>query len=112
MTQETRARLRGEAFRVDFLKTISFKLKNKVCDSCSKARHTWSPFSLSQIRTKECFETFELIHCDVRGKYCTPSLSGAKYFLTIVDDYSMYVWIFLIKHKNDVFKCLSTFIKW
>ncbi|GAU27524.1 hypothetical protein TSUD_147180 [Trifolium subterraneum] len=31
---------------------------------------------------------FNLIHCDVWGKYHTPSHSGIHYFLTIVDDYT------------------------
>ncbi|KAI3722512.1 hypothetical protein L2E82_33551 [Cichorium intybus] len=96
----------GKLAKVDFLKNISFKLK--VCDSCSKAKHTRSPFSLSEIKTTQCFE---LIHCDVWGKYRTPSLSGANYFLTIVDDFSRSVWIFLIKHKNDASKCLIDFHK-
>ncbi|KAJ9552385.1 hypothetical protein OSB04_016430 [Centaurea solstitialis] len=99
---------KGKLTKVDFLKNVSFNIKDNFCDSCSKAKHTRSPFSLSQIKTKECFE---LIHCDVWGKYRIPSLSGANYFLTVVDDFSRSVWIFLIKHKNDASKCLIDFHK-
>ncbi|KAJ0921573.1 putative RNA-directed DNA polymerase [Helianthus annuus] len=77
--------------KVEFLKGFSFNLRNNICDSCSKAKHTRSPFPLSEIKTKECFE---LLHCDVWGMYRVPSFSGANYFLTIVDDYSRNVWIF------------------
>ncbi|XP_010418794.1 PREDICTED: uncharacterized protein LOC104704393 [Camelina sativa] len=37
--------------------------------------------------------------CD--GPYCTPSSSGARYFLTIVDDYSRSVWIYLQHNKTE-----------
>lgn len=94
--------------KVDFLKGVSFNLRNNVCDSCSKAKHTRSPFPLSEIKIKECFE---LLHCDVWGKYRVPSFSGAKYFLTIVDDFSRNVWIFLVKYKNDASTCLMNFCK-
>ncbi|KAJ0951185.1 putative RNA-directed DNA polymerase [Helianthus annuus] len=94
--------------KIEFLKGVSFNLRNNVCDSCSKAKHTRSPFPLSEIKTKECFE---LLHCDVWGKYRIPSYSGANYFLTIVDDFSRNVWIFLIKYKSDASNCLMNFCK-
>lgn len=59
---------------------------DQVCDSCSKAKHTRLSFPNSNSRTNSCFE---LIHCDIWGKYRFESLSGASYFLTIVDDYSV-----------------------
>ncbi|KAF5812650.1 putative RNA-directed DNA polymerase [Helianthus annuus] len=94
--------------KVDFLKGVSLNLRNKICDSCSKAKHTRSSFNLSEIKTKECFE---LLHCDVWGKYRFQSLSGANFFLTIVDDYSRHVWVFLIKRKSDASTCLVNFCK-
>lgn len=44
---------------------------------------------------------FELIHCDLWGPYRTSSHSGAKYFLTIVDDYSRGVWLYLLADKSE-----------
>lgn len=96
----------GKLTKVDFLKNASFNLKEKVCDSCAKAKHTRSPFPISQTKTKECFE---LLHCDIWGKYRTPSFSGTNYFLTIVDDFSRSVWVFLIKQKSDASGCLIFF---
>lgn len=72
--------------QIDFLGGISF---NKMCDSCSKAKHTKQPFPTSGIKTNSCFE---LLHCDVWGKYRFPSHWGARYFLTIIDDFSRSVW--------------------
>lgn len=80
----------------DFTKNASFKTVD--CDSCAKAKHTRLPFPISSIRSKECFE---LLHCDIWGRYRNPSTSGASYFLTVVDDYSRSVWVFLLKHKFE-----------
>uniref|UniRef100_A0A251T4I4 Uncharacterized protein n=1 Tax=Helianthus annuus TaxID=4232 RepID=A0A251T4I4_HELAN len=54
------------------------------CDSCVKAKFARLPFPISTTKTNACFD---LIHCDVWGKYRTPSLSRASYFLTIVNDF-------------------------
>lgn len=92
--------------RVNFLKEVSSSFRNKVCDSCNKAKLTRLPFPISSIKTTNCFE---LIHCDVWGKYRKPSLTGANYFLTIVDDYSRAVWVYLLKHKHEASTCLIDF---
>ena len=69
------------------------------CDSCIKAKQTRLPFQVSAIKSKSCFE---LIHCDIWGKYNTATITGAHYFLTIVDDHSRGVWVYLMKHKSEV----------
>lgn len=52
---------------------------------------------------------FSLIHCDVWEPYRTPSSSGALYFLTIVDDHSRAVWIYLMLEKSEVASFLRNF---
>ena len=66
-------------------------------DICFKAKQTRKVFpnSLNKADT-----LFSLIHCDVWGPYRTPSSSGALYFLTIVDDHSRAVWIYLMLEKS------------
>ncbi|KAJ0452966.1 putative RNA-directed DNA polymerase [Helianthus annuus] len=88
---------------IEFLKNISL---NDLCDSCSKAKHARLPFSNSFIKTNTCFD---LVHCDIWGKYHTPSFSGANYFLTIVDDHSRATWVFLLKFKHEASKWLKFF---
>ncbi|MFS7957032.1 putative RNA-directed DNA polymerase [Helianthus anomalus] len=90
---------------IDFLKNIPF---NKVCDSCSKEKLTRKPFPISTTKTGECFD---LIHCDIWGRYRVPSSSGARYFLTIVDDFSRSVWLFLLKFKHEASTSLKFFHK-
>lgn len=42
--------------------------------------------------------------------YRVPSSCGATYFLTIVDDFSQAVWIFLLLEKSEVRTVLPNFI--
>lgn len=77
------------------------------CDSCLRAKQTMLPFSRSEIKSTSCFD---LIHCDIWGGYKVASLSGAHYFLTIVDDYSRATWVYLLAHKSDVGYYLRSFV--
>jgi hypothetical protein len=36
------------------------------------------------------------------GPLATPSVHNHRYFLTVLDDHSRYVWIILLKHKSKV----------
>jgi transposase InsO family protein len=82
-------------------------LKNKVCDTCQRAKQTRETFPLS---SKHASDVFDLIHCDLWGAYRTPSSCGASYFLTIVDDCSRAVWIFLLIDKKEVSQTLTNFL--
>jgi hypothetical protein len=46
----------------------------------------------------------ELLHMDLMGPTRTSSLDGKKYILVIVDDYSRYTWVLLIREKSDAFE--------
>jgi len=80
---------------------------NKCCDSCHHAKQARSSFPVSAIKTDE---TFELIHYDVWGPYQTPSVSGAHYFLSIVDDYTKITWVYLMQAKSEVYTRLVFFM--
>jgi histone deacetylase 1/2 len=43
----------------------------------------------------------ELIHSDVWG-LAIASSGGFKYYVSFVDDYLRFCWIYLLKHKSDV----------
>ena len=51
-----------------------------------------------------------MIHVDIWGGYKVASISGARYFLTIVDDFTRCTWIFLMRHKSDTQTHLLNFI--
>ncbi|GKE14841.1 ribonuclease H-like domain-containing protein [Tanacetum coccineum] len=70
------------------------------CDTCYKAKQTREPFPLSDHQTTSIGK---LIHLDLWGPYKVISKKGLRYFLTIVDDYTRAVWIYLIKTKDEVY---------
>ena len=54
-------------------------------------------------------EFLGLVYSDLCGKINTQSLGGAEYFLTFIDDKTHYVWVYPLKHKDEVFDC---FLEW
>ncbi|KAL1221457.1 Retrovirus-related Pol polyprotein from transposon TNT 1-94 [Cardamine amara subsp. amara] len=83
----------------------------KSCDIFVRAKQTRDVFSQSSNKADGCFS---LIHCDLWGPYKIPSSSGARYFLTIVDDFSRAVWTVLLLEKKEaptVLKNFFTFVE-
>jgi histone deacetylase 1/2 len=76
-----------------------------VCHACQLGRHIRLPFHTSGSRASSAFD---LIHCDL---WTSPviSVSGYKYYLVILDDYSHFLWTFPLKLKSDTFPTLSHF---
>ena len=52
---------------------------------------------------------FALLHIDIWGAFHLPTHDGFRYFLTIVDDYSHFTWVYLLKTKFDVNSIFSAF---
>lgn len=51
----------------------------------------------------------ELIHTDICWPFLTPSWSGQQYFISLIDDYSRYVYIFLIHEKSQLLGVFKSF---
>lgn len=80
-----------------------------ICQICPSAKQSRMPFPLSSIKSTKCFQ---LIHIDVWGPYKVSTHTGCNMFLTIVDDFSRYTWVHLIKHKSDSVAVLENFIQY
>ncbi|GJU48250.1 retrotransposon protein, putative, ty1-copia subclass [Tanacetum coccineum] len=50
-----------------------------------------------------------IIHTDVCGQLIHVSRQGASYFITFTDDYSRYGYVYLLKHKHEVFETFKVF---
>ena len=44
----------------------------------------------------------ELLHIDLMGPARVQSLGGMKYILVVVDDFTRYTWVVLLKDKSEV----------
>ena len=50
-----------------------------------------------------------LIHRDVGGPISSTAKEGYQYFITFTDDYSIYAYLYLMKHTNESFEKFKTF---
>ena len=77
------------------------------CEKCAEGKHHRSQFPTGGGKRSE--KPLDLVHSDVCGKMNAKSLSGAEYFLTFIDDYTRYVWVYVLKRKDQVFE---VFLEW
>lgn len=87
---------------------IMFDSKH-ICEVCPLAKQTRVPFHHSEIKTSA---PFDLIHCDIWGPHRNPTHSRARYFLTIVDDFTHFTWMHLMHFKSDTQTILKSFFSW
>jgi histone deacetylase 1/2 len=69
-----------------------------MCNACRQAKSHQLPFPLS---THVSTSPLELIHTDVWGP-ATVSVGGFKYYVSFIDDFSKFTWIYLLHAKSDV----------
>ncbi|GKA81483.1 retrotransposon protein, putative, ty1-copia subclass [Tanacetum coccineum] len=71
------------------------------CVSCLSGKMARKPYSHQVERAKDLLG---LIHTDVCGPFRIVSRQGASYFVTFTDDFSRYGYVYLLKHKHEVFE--------
>jgi len=87
-------------FNINNIKHHLLKINIKTkCPICSNSKMKNLPFRKSANKTTSIFE---LVHLDIVGPV-QESLHGNKYFLTILDDYSRFGWVYFLEGKNDTF---------
>ncbi|GJP34464.1 hypothetical protein CLOM_g18903 [Closterium sp. NIES-68] len=69
------------------------------CPTCLETKFSKFPFNSA---TGPAKTPLALVHMDVVGPTRAPSLSGSRYFLTIVDDHTRAVWVYPLKSKGEV----------
>lgn len=96
----------------DILQTyVPFPKSTKLprhCSVCPQARQTRLPFlnSISINKSK-----FDLVHVDIWGPYNVPLITGARFLLTIVEDFSSCTWIFILLIKRATTDQIIKFYK-
>lgn len=77
-----------------------------ICEHCILGKSTRVNFAKGLHCTKD---KLEYIHLDLWGPERVNTHGGARYFLSIVDDYSRKVWLHFLKNKG---KTVEKFKKW
>ena len=80
------------------LTNVTFE-KDRVCSSCVAGKQQGKRHPSKSIITTS--RPLELLHLDLFGPSHYDSLGGSKFGLVIVDDYSRYTWVFLLKSKDE-----------
>ncbi|GJT04422.1 retrotransposon protein, putative, ty1-copia subclass [Tanacetum coccineum] len=76
------------------------------CVSCLSGKMTRKSFLHCPERATDLLG---IIHIDVCGPLRHVSRQGASYFITFTDDYSRYGYVYLLKHKHEVFEIFKVF---
>ncbi len=79
--------------------------KDSVCEGCvmGKQHRTKYPKGVAT-------EPFELVHSDVCGPLSVNSIGGSRFFVTFIDDYSRYTYVYFIERKDQVLEKFKEFV--
>nr|KYP58848.1 Retrovirus-related Pol polyprotein from transposon TNT 1-94 [Cajanus cajan] len=79
----------------------SFNALKQKCEVCVQAKQPRKCFQNSV--QKETY-LLELIHSDICDSNGIITRGGKKYFITFIDDFSKYCYVYLIIHKSELFE--------
>ena len=77
-----------------------------VCESCLEGKMTKRPFNAKGRRAQDLLE---LVHSDVCGPMSIQARGGYEYFITLIDDYFRFGYIYLMKRKSKAFEKFKEF---
>ncbi|KAG7564376.1 Ribonuclease H-like superfamily [Arabidopsis suecica] len=78
----------------------------KECIDCIKGKQT----KHTKKGATRSTQLLEIIHTDICGPFDVPSFGGEKYFITFIDDYSRYCYLYLLHEKSQSVDAAKTFI--
>jgi hypothetical protein len=87
------------------LSCSSFESSDSVCDACLQAKAHQLPYPQS---SRQSTAPLQLVFSDVWGP-AIDSFDNKKYYISFIDDYSKFIWIYLLRYKSEVFKFFKEF---
>ena len=72
-----------------------------VCEPFLEVKMTMRPFKAKEV--------LDLVHTDICGPMSTSARGGYEYFITFINDYSRYGYIYLMHHKSEAFEKFKEF---
>ncbi|MCO5587128.1 hypothetical protein L7F22_041075 [Adiantum nelumboides] len=79
-----------------------------VCEGCVLGK--MHRFAFSQDGSVRATRKLQLVHNDVCGPMRTPSVENNLYFVTFIDDFSRFCWVYPLKAKSEVFAIFQHYV--
>jgi hypothetical protein len=80
---------------------LAQEIKDSMCDACQRAKNHQLPYPKSISISKQPLEL--VFFFDVWGP--SPKSAGRyKYYVSFIDDYNKFTWIYLIQFRSEVFQ--------
>ena len=76
------------------------------CEICQLAKHARNSYPTQPYKSSK---PFALVHSDVWGPSRIKTITGARWFVTFIDDHTRTTWVFLMKEKSEVTKIFESF---
>lgn len=92
-----------------YLSIMKLPYSKEVCNACMKGKSTRLPFKT--VTKPKSYQIGELIHTDIAGPVRTPTNEGYRYIQTIIDDYSHYTVVYLLRNKSEAENKLLDYIR-
>ena len=83
--------------------------KDRICSACQAGKQVGTHHPHKNIMTTD--RPLELLHMDLFGPIAYISISGSKYCLVVVDDYSRFTWVFFLQEKSQTEETLKGFLR-
>ena len=93
-------RIHHTAFHVDGIDEAELPKMLKGCESCALGKSTRHARKPRDVANSIARSPLKRVYTDVVGPISVPTLGGAKYFVTLLDEYSGYSMVKFIKKKD------------
>jgi hypothetical protein len=77
------------------------------CASCKLGKSKTLPFPLHKTRTTK---PFEIMNTDVWGIAPVISHEHYRYFVTFIDDFTYFTWVYFLRSKSEVFSVFKALL--
>ncbi|GKA46039.1 retrovirus-related pol polyprotein from transposon TNT 1-94 [Tanacetum coccineum] len=76
------------------------------CSGCKLSKFSALPFSNSVSFSNALFD---LVHSDVLGPSHVSTKGGSRYYVSFIDDFTRYTWVYLMKRRSDFLRVFKEF---
>lgn len=80
----------------------------QVCEHCLQGKLPRIPFPKASLNRAK--RVLDLVHTDVCGPMKNVTPGGNAFFMTIIDDFSRYTVVCLLRHKSDAAACIKRYV--